>query len=125
MIATILAALADVDAVGAFIYGSVAHGTATATSDLDVMVLLRRDLGDIEREAIRERFRELQVELGFWPDPLHPVELFTVTSAAQALQAGEPDEDQREIRKALRDRKIVVLDSSELNALFAISGGSR
>jgi hypothetical protein len=51
--------------------------------------------------------------------------LFTVNAAAQALEACEPDEDQREIRKALRDTKIVVLDSSEITVLIAKSRSLR
>ncbi len=35
------------DAVMAFLGGSAATGTATATSDLDVLILLRDDLGDV------------------------------------------------------------------------------
>ena len=117
----ILATLAGLPVVGAFIYGSVARGTATAESDIDLFVLLDAELPPARTAALRAAFVDLQQRLGYRPDTDYPVEMFTLDQVRTALTAVEPDEDRREIRQALRDRKIVLVGSARLEELITMA----
>jgi predicted nucleotidyltransferase len=118
----IVAAIADLPVVAAFIYGSVARDTATAESDIDVFVLLATELPPVRTETVRAAFVDLQRRLGYRPDVNYPVELFTIEDAREALATDEPDDDQREIRHALQDVKIVLVGSAELEDLVTLAG---
>lgn len=120
----ILAILAGIPVVGAFVYGSVARGTATAESDIDVFLLLEAEQPPDRTAALRAAFVDLQRRLGYRPDVEYPVELFTLDQVRTALAVDEPDEDQREIRHALGDTKIVLVGSAELEVLIAMAGAA-
>jgi predicted nucleotidyltransferase len=109
----ILALLKGMPVAAAFIYGSVAHGTAIPNSDIDVFVVLEHDLPGEQISELRSRFHDVQRCLGYMPDPQFPVEIFTVAAIGDALAAVEPDEDQQEIRRALMDKKIMLTGSVE------------
>jgi predicted nucleotidyltransferase len=119
----IIAELAGQPVVGAFIYGSVARGTATANSDIDVFVLLGTELPPAQIALLRNAFFDLQRRLGYLPDPEYPVELFATDTVREALTADVPDEDQREVRRALVDTKIVLVRSAQLEEFIAMAGG--
>lgn len=69
----------------AFIYGSVAAGTAGPRSDLDCFVLTRGELSAGRAERLQTAFADLQRDLGFTPDPIYPIEIFATTLAVAAL----------------------------------------
>jgi predicted nucleotidyltransferase len=121
----ILAALAGLPVVGAFIYGSVARDTATAASDIDIFVLLATDLPRSRLAAVRTAFIDLQRRLGYQPDPEYPVELFSVDRVRAAIAVEAADEDQREVRRALRDTKVMLVDSAQLQEVIAMVGDGR
>jgi Nucleotidyltransferase domain len=109
----ILAPLKGAPVAAAFIYGSVAHGTATPDSDIDVFVVLEHDLPDHQVAELRSRFHDVQLSLGYTPDPQFPVEIFSVAAIRNALAVVEPDEDQQEIRRALMGKRIMLTGSIE------------
>lgn len=109
----ILAALDGLPVIAAFVYGSVARGTATADSDIDVFVIVEQELPDDRLSELRQRFADLQRQLGYEPDSTFPVEIFAAAAVRMALVVTEPDEDQQEIRRALADRKIMIAGSLE------------
>jgi predicted nucleotidyltransferase len=119
----ILTLLGDTPVAGAFVYGSVARGTATSASDIDVFVLLERPLNPTTTASLRKAFADLQLRLGYQPDLEYPVELFTIEAARHALVVHAPDEDQREVRRALTDTKIVIVASTRLDELILQAGG--
>lgn len=119
----IVTLLEGLPVTAAFIYGSVARGTATAGSDIDVFVLLEHPLAPAAAVSVRTAFVELQLRLGYRPDLEYPVELFTVEAASDALAALNPDEDQREVRRALTDTKTVVIAGARLDDLILQAGG--
>jgi predicted nucleotidyltransferase len=109
----ILAALDGLPVIAAFIYGSVAHETATGDSDIDVFVIVEQELSDDRLSELRLRFVDLQRRLGYNPDTTFPVEVFAAAAVRTALATTVPDEDQQEIRRALADRKIMLTGSLE------------
>jgi predicted nucleotidyltransferase len=109
----ILSLLKGTPVAAAFIYGSVAHGTATPNSDIDVFVVLEHELPDEQVAELRSRFHDVQRRLGYTPDLQFPVEIFSVAAIRDALAVVEPDEDQQEIRRALTDKKIMLTGSVE------------
>ena len=119
----ILTLLGKAPVAGAFIYGSVARGTATSASDIDVFVLLEHPLDPATTAYLRSAFVELQLRLGYQPDLEYPVELFTIEAARNALLAHAADEDQREVRRALTDTKTVIVASAQLDELILQVGG--
>src|SRR5262249_10346834 len=74
--------------------------------------------------ALRAAFVDLQRRLGYRPDVEYPVELFTLDQVRAAIAADEPDEDQREIRQAFGDTKIVLVGSAELDEVMAMTGAA-
>ena len=119
----IVALLADLPVAGAFIYGSVARGTARVGSDIDVFVLLDEPLDFPMIASLRSAFVDLQRRLGYQPDLEYQVELFTIEAAGDALTSRAPDEDQREVRRALTDVKTVIIGSQRLDELILQAGG--
>lgn len=121
-------ALDGIDVVAAFVYGSVAAGTAGPGSDVDTFVLLAADPGE-HRPRLRAAFHELQERLGCTPDPEYPVELFAVAAATAALDAVEralaagtagaldPTGDEREVVRALTGPRLVLRGAPELDLL--------
>jgi Polymerase beta, Nucleotidyltransferase len=118
----------------AFIYGSVAAGRNRPGSDLDCFVLTEQGLVGAERRRIKAGFATLQRELGFTPDPVYPVELFSIEACRTilsdpalgriltktAMDDIEPDvaqSDQVEVLRALLDRRLVVRHSTCLDVL--------
>jgi len=104
----------------AFVYGSVAARRATATSDVDCLVVTRDEVAGEVRAGVRERFLALQVRLGHTPDPQHPVELFSLQRCRDALASGA-------VQRALRDAAAGVLahellDGDDLEVVRALVG---
>lgn len=122
----IASALDGLPVNSAFIYGSVARGTATAHSDLDTFILLNAAASETDLARTRQRFISLQRDLGFTPDDDYPVEIFTVAQARHAMTAevhgGDISEDDvTEVLRALNEPKIVVLDSPDLRQLIELA----
>jgi len=118
----------------AFVYGSVATGRATAASDVDCLVVARGPITVGLRAEMRERFRALQLHLGYTPDLEHPVELFSLQRCREALAGGlveralhaaargavtrdVTDGDDLEIVRSLVDHRFVVRSSPALDEL--------
>jgi predicted nucleotidyltransferase len=120
----IVAALAGFPVIGAFIYGSVARGTANAMSDVDVLVIVGAAPPPAQTAELRSTFVELQRSHGYQPDPDYPVELFTVNEVRAAIATEAPDEDQREVLRALRGPKDILIDSEHLQQLIAAAGAT-
>jgi predicted nucleotidyltransferase len=120
---------------GAFVYGSVAHGTARPDSDVDLFVLTDADPGPETRAHLRSVTERLQRDLGYRPDPVHVVEVFSTARCVDALTGplvlrathmaadGKPidritiDSDDLEILRALRDRRLAVRSSPVVDGL--------
>lgn len=123
----------------AFVYGSVARGTATAASDVDLLVLTTAQVAPQVRVQLRQSTHKLQLQLGYQPDPEHTVEVFAVPACVDALtgplvlravqQAATSreidrltlDSDDLEILRALLDRHLIVLDSPLLEGLVGLA----
>lgn len=123
----------------AFVYGSVAAGTATDSSDLDCFVLLCTEPAGQQDEHLRTAFTGLQRDLGLTPDLRHPVEVFSVAACTRALNgelllqilnmAGRGDNldkptldtDCLEVLRALLNIRLPVEDSVVLDSLTALA----
>src|SRR5258708_7753113 len=81
----VLGAIHDLPACGVVVYGSVAAGTATTSSDLDTLILTEHDLAESAGDQLRERFVAMQLRLGLQPDLQYPVELFSLAAATGSL----------------------------------------
>lgn len=68
------------------LYGSYAAGADGPDSDLDCLVVLP-DRSAYDLTAAREDYVRLQRRLGFTPDTVHPVELFTFLRCLELLRA--------------------------------------
>jgi predicted nucleotidyltransferase len=119
----------------AIVYGSVARGTATAASDVDLLVLTTEPVTAQVAARLRQSVRELQLRLGYQPDAHHVVELFAVRACVEALtgplvlravyQAATGreidrltlDSDDLEVLRALLDQHLTVLASPVLEGL--------
>jgi predicted nucleotidyltransferase len=135
VVAEFLTCSAPVEVTAAFVYGSVAADRAGPGSDIDCFVLLAEGTNTVLRERIRSAFTDLQRRLGFTPDPVYPLELFTPTQCRAAFEgdhvrlallgaaAAEPldtlvsESDEAEILRALVDTRLSVLDSPEMDDL--------
>lgn len=124
---------------GALVYGSVARGTATAASDVDLLVLTTEPVAPQVSVRLRQSVHDLQLRLGYQPDPEHVVEVFAVPAcvdaltgplvlrAAQQAAAGREidrltlDSDDLEILRALLDRHLIVVASPVLDGLVALA----
>jgi hypothetical protein len=71
--------------VGAFLYGSVVTATTSATSDVDCFVLVSEPQAAGVRAELRHDAAELQRALGYSPDPLYPIEVFTPATCRLAI----------------------------------------
>jgi predicted nucleotidyltransferase len=124
---------------GAFVYGSVAHGTARPGSDADLFLVSVTELAPVLRDRLRTDVGHLQRALGYSPDPVHPVEIFPAARCVDALTGplilrathtaacGTPidritlDSDDLEILRALLDRRLPVRASPVLDSLTALA----
>lgn len=113
----LLRAISPLPVDSVLIYGSVARGTATARSDIDVLVLLASPVDAAVLNQTRSDVAQAQMELGYLPDPDFPVEIFTLARASAAVAAEDPDEDQAEIIRALTDDQVVLVESAALTRL--------
>jgi predicted nucleotidyltransferase len=123
-----------------FIYGSVARGGATASSDLDTFVITRTELDSDQRVALRSLSVCLQRQLGYQPDEQYPVEIFSVRQCEQALRGPlvtraiysaawghysidrmTLEHDDLEVLRALLDTKLVVASSPVLDSLIRLA----
>ena len=134
-----LARAAPVEAHAAFIYGSVAAGRAGPASDIDCFVLVAENTDTKTRERLRSGFIDLQQRLGFTPDPIHSLELFSVTRCRAALESehvrlsllraamatpetAEFDEsDDMEILRALVGTRLSVVDNPGVDELALLA----
>ncbi|MGH3712925.1 MAG: nucleotidyltransferase domain-containing protein [Micromonosporaceae bacterium] len=134
-IAAFLDEIAQGRVVAAFVYGSVAAGTAKADSDIDCFVLLKARNDDTLARRLRAGFILLQTRLGFTPDVRYPVELFTPGDCQRALSgpqvaralrqatSGQPvdshlaETDAVEVLRALLGPRLTVRASRDLDAL--------
>ncbi len=123
----------------AFVYGSVARGTAGSQSDIDTFVITRAEIGPERRREIATRAVSLQADLGYQPDLEYPVEIFSVGQCVDLLHdvqtlrvltaaggGGELDamtfnNDCLEVLRALLNRRLVIRDSPVLVSLTALA----
>lgn len=132
--------LDEVDGVdGAFVYGSVAHGTARPGSDVDLFLVTVTELAPGERDRLRADAEHLQRTLGYHPDPVHPIEVFPAARCFEALTGplvlraihmaacGTPidritlDSDDVEILRALHDWRLTVRPSRVVDSLTTLA----
>jgi predicted nucleotidyltransferase len=78
-----------IDIEAAFIYGSVATGTAGPGSDIDLFVITARSPAPAALAALRTRSLSMQTGLGFRPDLDYPVEVFTAGACESLLDGQE------------------------------------
>jgi len=132
-------AMVALELEAAFVYGSVARGTATPASDIDTFLLVRSELDAAQRDGLDAAFTRLQHEFGCRPDPDHPVEIFAVGTCERALAGplvlrsvdtaarggtlDQPthDSDDLELLRALLDSRLPVIESLVLDSLTAIA----
>lgn len=117
-----------------FIYGSVAAGTATPASDIDCVILTTDEVSHDLQMQISAGFIGLQQRLGYTPDLLFPIELFTVEQCRETLGSRETRlrvlslsstasetnfliSDGAEILRALLSRRVTVWPSPNLDEL--------
>lgn len=107
---------------GAFVYGSVAHGTARPGSDVDLFVVTVADLGPEVRARLHSAAEQLQRGLGYRPDPVHVVEVFSTARCVDALTG--PLVLRATHMAAADGRPIdqITLDSDDLEILRALQG---
>jgi len=133
----LLAGYGDVE--GALIYGSVARGSATAESDVDLFVVTNGTVDPGEHDRLRLDAGQMQRRLGYQPDPVHTVEVFTadrcvdaltgplvlrathVVADGQAIDRITVDSDDLEILRALLDRRLTVRASPVVDSLTALA----
>lgn len=124
---------------GAFVYGSVARGTAGQGSDIDLFVVTVADLAPDVRARFGDAADRLQRELGYRPDPAHLVEVFSTATCARAVtgplvlrathQAADGsdidritlDSDDLEILRALLDQQLIVRHSPVVDGLTMLA----
>lgn len=124
---------------GAFVYGSVARGTAHRGSDIDLFVVTVAALAPPARTCLHSAAEQLQRVLGYRPDPVHVVEIFPAARCADALTgplvlrathmaAGGRavdritlDSDDLEILRALQDQRLVARSSPVVDGLTALA----
>lgn len=124
---------------GAFVYGSVARGTARPGSDIDLFVVTVAPLGPEVRARLHSAAARLQHALGYEPDPIHVVEAFPTGYCAdvltgplvlrathmaadgRAIDRITLDSDDLEILRALQDRRLVVRPSPVIDGLTALA----
>jgi len=132
-----LAGFDGIDA--AFVYESVAHGTARPDSDVDLFLVTVAELAPDLRNRLLAGAAQLQRTLGYEPDPAHPVEVFSAARCVDALTGplvlrathmaacGNPidritlDSDDLEILRALHDRRLPVRTSPVLDSLTTLA----
>lgn len=108
-------------AIGAFIYGSVATGRAGPGSDIDCFVLLAQPETAEMATQLRSGFAELQSDLGYTPDPEYPIELFTLQQCQEALNSSS-------VHQAIQQARMhghvdpVLAASDEAEVLRALLG---
>jgi polymorphic toxin system nucleotidyltransferase-like protein len=140
--APITAFLADQlgdELVAAFVYGSVASGRRKPGSDIDCFVLTRDELTPQRRTQIASGFTELQLALGFTPDPDYPVEVFSVSRCEDLLSGHVLDQvlrsaavtgvidpallegDQVEVLRALVDSRLILRQAPALDHLTGLA----
>lgn len=128
------------DLAGCFVYGSVAAGTATSSSDVDCFVLTSHALPAPRRALVDRRFIEVQRCLGFAPDLSYPIEVFSVERSWQALRsvrvqtmldaagrdqpisAEAAESDDVEVLRALVNTHLPIVPTEALEALMAEAG---
>lgn len=101
-----------------FVYGSAARGTAGEESDIDTLLVTKEDVTDAQRSALSASYAQLQRRLGYTPDAVYPLELWSVRECLQHLSATDPDDDARELAFALTDDRLVVVDSPDAATLI-------
>jgi nucleotidyltransferase-like protein len=121
--------------VGAFVYGSVAAGSAGPSSDIDCFALLAGEVPALERAQVAARFAALQRHLGYTPDARYPIELFTTVQCQAALSGATvrdavnaarggfspgaltAESDDLEVFRALVGVRLPVIDCDDLEQL--------
>lgn len=107
--------------VAAFVYGSVATGTARPGSDLDCFTLTARALPASTRSATGVSFSTLQRTLGYTPDPAYPIELFSARHCWTALRGPVVAEALRQARERGR-LDLPLSGADEVEVLRALLG---
>lgn len=126
---------------GAFVYGSVAAGSARPGSDIDCFALLTDEVTARQRHQLATGFANLQRRLGYTPDPVYPIELFTAARCRDALSSAivqsairdafgggrlDPavaDADDLEVFRALVGIRLRVVDCDDLERLSHLAWG--
>jgi predicted nucleotidyltransferase len=123
----------------AFVYGSVARGTATMSSDLDTFVITCTELDGAQRKSLRSLSVRLQRQLGYQPDEQYPIEIFSMRQCEQALRGPlvtraiysaacgnysidtmTLEHDDLEVLRALLDTKLLITSSLVLDSLVRL-----
>ena len=138
-IAAVLELCLGADAEGAFVYGSVAHGTAGPESDIDTFIVTRDEVPERQEADLLRRLAALQHELGYRPDEEHPAELFSIQACLTALDGPlvlratdsaardreidllTLEHDHLEILRALVDARLPIVESIVLDGLISFA----
>lgn len=129
----------DTHLEAAFIYGSVARGTAGPDSDIDALVMTRTELPPEQLAEVRRICASLQRQLGYRPDAHSPVEVFSVEQCLCALRGvlvlravycaaiGRDidtmtlETDDLEILRAMLDVRMPIVESPLLDSLTRLA----
>lgn len=129
----------DANLEAAFIYGSVARGTAGPDSDIDALVMTRTTLPPEQLADLRRVLADLQRQLGYQPDADAPVEVFSVerclcavrgvlvlravycAAIGREIDTMTLETDDLEILRAMLDARLPVVDSPLLDSLSRLA----
>lgn len=124
LLATLAAALRAWDTASlleaAFVYGSVATGSAGPASDIDLFVITAAPPAPDALVDLKERAASLQSELGYCPDPDYPVEVFAA-GECERLLAG-PVLGEAFAAAARGPVAAAVIDADALEVARALTG---
>ncbi len=113
--------------VGFFIYGSVAESLASHKSDIDSMLITNSIMSGEQKAKLKRGAIYFQKKFGYLPDEVFPIEIFSLSECAKALElfgnaisSGEildSEGDIVEICRSILSKKQIILGYDVVSSL--------